>query len=62
MENNFKVGDFIVYTDRDKYTGTIISIDRNTQMAEINVVLNVKSELEFEKLTVPLSKLRKREL
>ena len=62
MENNFKVGDFIVYTDRDRYTGTIISLNWEKEEAVINVVLNIKDELEFERLTVPISKLKKRDL
>lgn len=61
-KEDFKVGDYIIYNDRETYVGTIQSINSKEETAEIKVPLNYKGNLVMEKMVVSISKLKKRAL
>lgn len=63
LSENIKIGDYIIYDDgRDKYAGTVISINEANKKAKIKVIITIKEEQKFAEMDVPVSKLKPRSL
>lgn len=61
--DTFRVGDYVLYNDgRDSYAGTVISINEETNIATLEVVITIRDSKSFTTIDAPINKLRKRSL